>query len=66
MKVRFLSSAANVGFVFLLMVGGMAHSAELKIVSALAAKTVMADVGPMFERASGHKLWSLLSPSAKL
>jgi len=56
MKIRSLFAAANVGFMFLLLVSGEARAAELKVLSALATRTVMADVGPMFERATGHKL----------
>ena len=56
MKLRSLFAAANIGFMLLFLVGGEARAAELKVVSALATRTVMADVGPMFERATGHKL----------
>jgi molybdate transport system substrate-binding protein len=56
MKIRLLVAAANIGFMFLLAVGFAAEAAEIKVLSALAMKPVMEDLGPKFERASGHKL----------
>lgn len=38
------------------MVGGSAEAAEIKVLSALATRSVMGDIGPMFERAGEHKL----------
>jgi molybdate transport system substrate-binding protein len=32
------------------------HGAELRVLSAIAMQTVMEDLGPKFERATGHKL----------
>jgi ABC-type molybdate transport system substrate-binding protein len=32
------------------------HGARLRVLSAIAMQTVMADLGPKFECASGHKL----------
>ena len=56
MKVRSLVAAANIGFMFLLMGGIAAEAAEIKVLSAFAMRTVMEDLGPKFEQASGHKL----------
>lgn len=56
MKLRSLFSAASIGLTLLLPVGSEAGAAELRVLSALATRTVMADIGPMFERATGHKL----------
>jgi molybdate transport system substrate-binding protein len=56
MKKRSLVAAANYGFMFLLVVGFAAEAAEIKVLSALAMKPVMEDLGPKFERATGHKL----------
>jgi molybdate transport system substrate-binding protein len=56
MKVRSLVALANFGFVSLLVIGTAAEAAELKVLSALAMRPVMEDLGPKFERASGHKL----------
>lgn len=49
-------AAANIGFIFLLLVGIRAESAELKVLSANGMREVMEDLGPKFERATGHKL----------
>jgi molybdate transport system substrate-binding protein len=57
MKMRSLVvAAANIGFMFLLVVGNAAESAELKVLGAIGIQAVMEDLGPKFERASGHKL----------
>ena len=56
MKIRSLVAAANIGFMFLLMVGITAEAAELKVLSAIGMQAVMEDLGPKFERATGHKL----------
>ena len=56
MKVRLLVAAANIGFMFLLVGGIAAEAAELKVISAIGMQSVMEDLGPKFERASGHKL----------
>ena len=56
MKIRLLVAAANIGFMFLLVVGFAAGAAEIKVLSALAMMPVMEDLGPKFERATGHKL----------
>ena len=41
---------------FLLLLGITAEAAELKVLSALGMQAVMEDLGPKFERATGHKL----------
>ena len=56
MKIRLLLAAANIGSMFPLVVGFAAEAAEIKVLSALAMKPVMEDLGPKFERATGHKL----------
>jgi len=56
MKIRLRVAAANIGFVFLLVGGIAAEAAEIKVLSTNAMKTVMEDLGPKFERATGHKL----------
>jgi hypothetical protein len=38
------------------MVGVVAEAAELKVLSAIGMRLVMEDLGPQFERVSGHKL----------
>ena len=56
MKIRSLVAAANIGCMFLLVLGIKAEAAELKVLSAPAMQTVMEDLGPKFERATGHTL----------
>jgi molybdate transport system substrate-binding protein len=56
MKIRSLIVAANIGFMFLLMLGIKAEAAELKVLSAIGMQSAMEDLGPKFERATGHKL----------
>ena len=56
MKTRSLVAAANIGFMCLVVVGFAAEAAEIKVLSALAMMPVMEDLGPKFERATGHKL----------
>jgi len=56
MKIRSLFAAANIGFMFLLVLGLKAEAAELNVLSAIGMQSVMEDLGPKFERATGHKL----------
>ena len=55
MKTHCLMAASNIGFMFLLLVG-VADAAEIKVLSGFAMQKVMEDLGPKFERATGHKL----------
>ena len=61
MKIRLLVAAANIGFMFLLVVGIAAEAAELKVLGA-GVRAVMEDLGPKFERATGHKLVITFAP----
>ena len=56
MTTRSLGKAAMIGLLFLLAGTLAAEAAEIKVLSALAMKPVMEDLGPKFERATGHKL----------
>jgi molybdate transport system substrate-binding protein len=47
---------ATVAGLFLLLAQPLAHAAELRVWTARAGTTVLAEIGPEFERASGHKL----------
>jgi molybdate transport system substrate-binding protein len=51
-----LTSAAIVGVVFLLAQVIVAKAAEIKIIAGTAMSGVLGELGPQFERASGHKL----------
>ena len=56
MKIRSFVIAANIGFMPLLVVSLPVEAAEIKIMSAAGFRPVMEDLGPKFERATGHKL----------
>src|SRR5215472_5290397 len=66
MYIRLLVAAANIGFIFLLVIGISADAAEIKVLSAGAIRQVMEDLGPKFERASGHKLAITFAPCGAL
>jgi molybdate transport system substrate-binding protein len=61
MKGHLPVAAAPVVMV-LLLAGVTADAAELRVLSALALQPVMDDLGPKFERATGHKLVVTLAP----
>jgi molybdate transport system substrate-binding protein len=54
MKIRTLVAVAHIGFLF--VVSSLAEGAELKVLSAIGMKEAMEDLGPKFERKTGHKL----------
>ena len=54
--LRFLQRAAITAVASVLCVGIAAEAAELKVLSSLGMQSVFAELGPQFERASGHKL----------
>ena len=56
MKMRSSFAAAAIGGMCLLVLGFTAEAAELRVLSAVGMQSVMEDLGPKFERASGHKL----------
>jgi molybdate transport system substrate-binding protein len=56
MKKRPLVAAASIGFMFLLVLGIKAEAAEIKVLSAFGMQSVLEDLGPELERATGHKL----------
>src|SRR5437867_6150165 len=56
MNARLFVAAANIGFMFLLVLGMRAEAAEVKVLSAFGMQSVLEDLGPEFERATGHKL----------
>jgi molybdate transport system substrate-binding protein len=56
MELRSRVAAASIGFVFLVALGTNAQATELKVLSAIGMQSVMEDLGPKFERATGHKL----------
>jgi molybdate transport system substrate-binding protein len=56
MKIRSVVAAASSGFMFLLVLALKAEAAELTVLSAFGMQSVMEDLGPKFESATGHKL----------
>lgn len=54
--MKIVSSLAAATIALFCLVGGNAQSAELKVLCANGMQTVMEDLGPKFERASGHRL----------
>ncbi len=66
MNVRLLVATANIGFMFLLVGGIAAQAAELKVLSAAGYSPVLQDLGPKFERATGHKLAITYSAGAAI
>ena len=66
MKTRSLVAAANIGFIFLLVLGINAQAAEVKVLSAAGYAPVLQDLAPKFERATGHKLAVTYSSGAAI
>ena len=56
MNIRSLVAAASIGVVFLLGAGIAAQAAEVSVLSSYAMRSVMTEVGPKFEHATGHNL----------
>lgn len=56
MKTSVRMVAAGVATLVFVAQAGIAGAAEIKVLSAIGVKEVMDDLGPKFERASGHKL----------
>jgi molybdate transport system substrate-binding protein len=54
-KMRSFMAAAVMAFA-LLPAHGLAQAAEVKVVAGVATRPIMEELGPQFERASGHKL----------
>jgi len=51
-----LLRAASVSLVLQVICTAMAHAAEIKVLGAVGVREVMLDLGPRFERATGHTL----------
>jgi molybdate transport system substrate-binding protein len=51
-----LAAAAKFGFIALLAQGVAANAAEVKVMAGVAMRGVIGEVGPQFERATGHKI----------
>lgn len=56
MKISSLVAAAKIGFMILLVQGFAAEAAEVKVITGEAMSKVFEELGPRFERETGHKL----------
>jgi molybdate transport system substrate-binding protein len=56
MRIGSLVAAATIGFMMLLVHGVMVDAAEIKVLSTNAVTAVLDELGPVFERETGHKL----------
>jgi molybdate transport system substrate-binding protein len=56
MRTRSLFAAAKIGVVVLLAQCAAAQTAEIKVIAGAAMAPVMVELGPQFERGTGHKL----------
>lgn len=68
MRISSLAAAAKIaiGVMFLLAQGHAAQAAEIKVLSVLGLKTSLDELGPQFERTTGHKLMIKYEVSAAL
>ena len=56
MNIRSLIAVANTGFVFLLGAGIAAQAAEVRVLGSYSMRSIMNEVAPKFEHATGHRL----------
>jgi ABC-type molybdate transport system substrate-binding protein len=61
MKRRSLVAAAHIGVMCQLALGIKAEAAELTVLSAFGMQSVLEDLGPKFERATGHPIQTTTS-----
>lgn len=66
MRTRSFAALAQVGLMILLTQGPTAKAAEIRVLSLPGFKAVMDDLGPEFERTSGHTLVSQFGLPAQL
>ena len=56
MKIRSFAAAAKIGFVLLLAQGVPGEAAEVKVIAGAVFSPALEELGPQFERRTGHKL----------
>ena len=56
MRIASLAAVGAVGFTMLLTQGAAATAAEVNVMAGNALAGVLGELGPQFERATGHKL----------
>lgn len=66
MKIVTLVVPAGFGLALGLMLGPGAYAAEITVLSSNGVKTVLEELGPQFEKASGHKLVLRFAAAAEL
>src|SRR5262245_48319544 len=57
---------ATLGLALLLAMGARVEAAEIRVFSTNALKTVLEELGPQFERSSGHKVSFHFGPTSEL
>jgi molybdate transport system substrate-binding protein len=55
-KTRSLVVVASATLVFQVLIGVRVHAADVKVLSAVGMREVLLDLGPKFERVTGHSL----------
>ena len=63
MKIRSLVAASRIVLMIPLSLGIAAEAAEIKVLSHRGIRPIMEDLGPKFERATGHKLAITFGPA---
>ena len=66
MRIGSLAAAAKLGILLLLVQGLAAQAAEIKVLSVVPLKSSIDELGPPFERATGHKLVITYDGSSQL
>lgn len=66
MKTRFVSAVASIMGACLLMLAGMAHSSEIKVMATVAVKETFLELAQQFETSSGHKVVPVWSASTDI
>jgi molybdate transport system substrate-binding protein len=56
MRISLLAASMKAVFAILLMSGGAAPAADIQVIGLVGLRPVMAELGPQFERVTGHKL----------
>lgn len=66
MRMRSLAAPTSIGFTLLLALGAGPQAAEIKVLSSNGVKTVLEELAPQFEKATGHKVVFRFAPAAEL
>jgi molybdate transport system substrate-binding protein len=66
MRIIPLAAAVKLGFIALLGQGVAANAAEVKVLAGVAMRGIIGELGPQFERATGHKIAIQYGPGLSL